>query len=88
LLTITFLNFKLAYFRDQAITNSNDTEIKTTKKVSILEKCIEPEKVLTDSFITEDGDGRKVNVTRQISSRKVKRIIYLEQVCYFYQNVK
>jgi len=49
---------------------------------------MEPEKVFTDSFITEDSDGRKVNVTRKISSRKVKRIIYLEQVCYFFQNVK
>ncbi|KAL5234824.1 hypothetical protein ACI65C_002234 [Semiaphis heraclei] len=64
---------------DQVVINSNDTEIKTSKKVSVLEKCIEPEKVFTDSFITEDGDGRKVNVTRQISSHKVKRIIYLEQ---------
>ncbi|XP_060871148.1 ATP-dependent translocase ABCB1-like [Metopolophium dirhodum] len=63
---------------DQAIIDSNNTEI-TTKKVSVLEKCIEPEKVFTDSFITEDSDGRKVNVTRKISSRKVKRIIYLEQ---------
>ncbi|XP_016663132.1 multidrug resistance protein 1A isoform X2 [Acyrthosiphon pisum] len=63
---------------DQAIIDSNNTEI-TTKKDSVLEKCIEPEQVFTDSFITEDKDGRKVNVTRKISSRKVKRIIYLEQ---------
>lgn len=64
---------------DQAIIDSNNTEIETTKKISVLEKCIEPEKVFTDSFITEDSDGRKVNITRKISSRKVKRIIYLEQ---------
>lgn len=56
-----------------------DSEITATKKVSVLERFIEPENVFTDSFITEDNDGRKVNVTRKISSRKVKRIIYLEQ---------
>ncbi|XP_060833703.1 ATP-dependent translocase ABCB1-like isoform X3 [Rhopalosiphum padi] len=64
---------------NQAIIDNDNTEIITTKKVSVLEKFIEPEKIFTDSFITEDSDGRKVNVTRKVSSRKVKRIIYLEQ---------
>lgn len=74
----------IIYFRNQAIIDSNNAELKTTKNLSVIEKCIEPETLLTDSFITEDSDGRKVNVTRQISSRKVKRIIYLEDVCYYY----
>lgn len=52
----------------------------TTKKVSVVERLIEPEKLFTDSFVTENIDGHKVNVTRQVSTRKVKRIIYSDQV--------
>lgn len=85
---IYFFNIKLIYFRDQPINDGDNTEITTTKKVSVVEKCLEPEKVFMDSFITEGSDGRKVNVTRKISSRKVKRIIYLEQVTNFYQSIK
>lgn len=59
-----------------------------TPSTKFVEKCIEPEKVFFDSFITEDSDGRKVNVSRKICSRTVKRIIYLEQVPNFYQTVK
>lgn len=81
---IIYLNLKLIYFRNQVIIESDNTELKTTKNVTVIEKCIEPETVFMDSFITEDSDGRKINVTKKISSRKVKRIIYLDQVCYFY----
>lgn len=62
--------------------STETTELKKTKKKSIIESLIEPEKVITDSFITEDTDGRKVNVTRKISTRKVKRIIYSDQVIF------
>lgn len=41
---------------------------------------IEPEKVTTDNFITEGNDGRKINVSRKVSSHKVKRMIYSDQV--------
>ncbi|XP_025201296.1 multidrug resistance protein 1A-like isoform X2 [Melanaphis sacchari] len=64
---------------NQAIIDSDNTEIITTRKTSVLEKFIEPENVVTDNFFTENSDGFIVNVTRKISSRKVKRIIYLEQ---------
>lgn len=43
---------------------------------------MEPEKVFSDSFITEDIDGRKVNITRKVSSRKVKRITYSDLVIF------
>ncbi|XP_022176201.1 multidrug resistance protein 1B-like isoform X3 [Myzus persicae] len=66
-------------FENQVIIESDNTELKTTKNVTVIEKCIEPETVFMDSFITEDSDGRKINVTKKISSRKVKRIIYLDQ---------
>lgn len=59
--------------------DEDETKI-STKKVSVIERFIEPETLFTDSFITENTDGRKVNVTRQVSSRKVKRIIYSDQV--------
>lgn len=33
-----------------------------------------------DSFITEDIDGRKLSVTRQVSSHKIERMIYSDLV--------
>lgn len=33
-----------------------------------------------DSFITEEIDGRKLSITRQVSSRKIQRIIYSDLV--------
>lgn len=46
-----------------------------------------------DSFITEDIDGRKVSVTRQVSSRKIQRIIYsdlviIKHIEFNYQRLK
>lgn len=67
-------------FSVQTTIGEGETTLETTKKKSIVESFVEPEKVFTDSFITEDVDGRKVNVTRRISSRKVKRIVYSDQV--------
>lgn len=52
----------------------------STKNVSVVEKSIGPEKAYTDSFMTEDSDGHKISVTRNIVSRRVKRIIYSDGV--------
>jgi hypothetical protein len=71
---------KLFFVRVQTETDK-ETETKP-KNISVIEKCIEPEKLFSDSFITEDTDGRKVNVTRKISSRKMKRITYSDLVIF------
>lgn len=68
------------YFRTQPVTEVNGDAPKTAKKVSVSEKIIEPEKTFMDSFITEDIDGRKLSITRQVSSRIVERIIYSDLV--------
>lgn len=63
------------------MTRIEEDETKTTtKKASVVERLIEPEKVFTDSFVTENIDGHKVNITRKVSTRKVQRIIYSDQV--------
>ncbi|XP_025418287.1 multidrug resistance protein 1-like [Sipha flava] len=73
------------HYEDDNVETDENTEVQTEtdketetkpKNISVIEKCIEPEKLFSDSFITEDTDGRKVNVTRKISSRKMKRITY------------
>jgi len=79
---ISLTRAKQLYFSVQTTIDEDKTALETTKKISIVESVIEPEKVFTDSFITEDIDGRKVNVTRKISSRKVTRIIYSDQVMF------
>lgn len=72
---------KLFCIRVQTKSEKEGTEI-PPKNVTVIEKCIEPEKVFSDSFITEDIDGRKVNITRKVSSRKVKRITYSDLVIF------
>lgn len=58
------------------------TQILNEENRKVVERSMEPEKIFTDSFVTENIDGRKVNITRKVSSRKVEKIIYLDQVMF------
>ncbi|XP_050434282.1 ATP-dependent translocase ABCB1-like [Adelges cooleyi] len=57
---------------------SKVTITKTVKKSSFIvnENEEEPEKVYSDSYVVEGSDGRKMSVTRKVSTRQVKRMIY------------
>lgn len=58
------------------------------ESISIFESIEEPEKLDSfDKFTVEDFDGRTISVTQKVTTSKIKRIIYSDQVIFIHHRI-